>query len=583
MRTKYCGELNLNHVDKIVILCGWVNKYRNLGKILFLDMRDREGIVQISFNDSSTYLFKKATCLKNEFCIQITGIVKERDEKNKNFKISTGEIEVIALKLIIFNKSQSLPLDFNHKSLDESRLKFRYLDLRRPHMIHNIIMRNKITTIIRSFMSKNKFLDIETPVLTKSTPEGARDYIVPSRIHKNKFYALPQSPQLFKQLLMIAGIDRYYQIAKCFRDEDLRSDRQPEFTQVDIEASFTTGKKIRNIIEKMMKYLWKNVLKVNLKKFPVMTFDTAIKTFGTDKPDLRNPILFVDITDIIKEIKTELFFQNNIKHDNIAIALRIPGGSTLSNSKLQIYNKFIKRYVNKNLFFIKINGNPPNQNIVSSILHLFNTTTLNKLLNKTFAQHGDLICFVCDIKKTVINAMNNLRAKIGNDLNIIDKNSWKPVWIIDFPLFSKNELNNYISTHHPFTAPKNKNHLTSKKKLNHILADAYDLVINGYEIGSGSMRINDIAMQKNVFDILNIHEKTQKEKFGFFLQALNFGTPPHGGIALGLDRIVMLLTNSDNIRDVIAFPKTTTASCLMTESPSKLDINMFYDFKKKFN
>ncbi|XBC44149.1 MAG: aspartate--tRNA ligase [Buchnera aphidicola (Schlechtendalia peitan)] len=574
MRTKYCGELNLNHINKTVILCGWVNKFRNLGKILFLDMRDIKGVVQVFFHYSSKFLFKKATDLKNEFCIRIVGIVQERSKKNKNYTYPTGEIEVLALKLKILNKSKPLPLDFNQKNLEELRLKFRYLDLRRSNMTYNMIIRNKITTIIRLFMQRNKFLDIETPLLTKSTPEGARDYIVPSRIHKNKFYALPQSPQLFKQLLMISGIDRYYQIAKCFRDEDLRSDRQPEFTQIDIEASFITGSKIRKIIERMIKLLWKKILKINLNKFPVYTFEYAIQKYGTDKPDLRNPIQFVDIIDLIKNIKTEAFSTHEITDNDRAVALCVPGGSILSNQQLYKYQEFIQKHTNKNLFFVKINGHQKKINIISPFLHLFNNHFFEALLKKTSAKIGDMIFFFLDSRNLANHVMSKLRIKIGNALNITNKNSWQPIWIIDFPLFLKNECNNYISAHHPFTAPKNKNHLILKQNLEYIRANSYDLVINGYEIGSGSVRIHDAKIQKHVFDILKIDKEVQKKQFGFFLEALCFGTPPHAGIALGLDRITMLLTNSKNIRDVIAFPKTTTASCLTTEAPNTLNVNI---------
>ncbi|XBC40552.1 MAG: aspartate--tRNA ligase [Buchnera aphidicola (Nurudea yanoniella)] len=569
MRTKYCGELNIKDIDKIVVLCGWVNKIRNFGKMLFLDMRDREGIIQVFFHKSSKDLFKKAINLKNEYCIQIKGIVKKRDNNNKNLKLNTGEIEVLALELNIFNISQPLPLDLSYKNLDELRLKFRYLDLRRFKMTQNMIIRSKITNYIRLFMNKNKFLDIETPLLTRSTPEGARDYIVPSRIHKNKFYSLPQSPQLFKQLLMISGIDRYYQIAKCFRDEDLRSDRQPEFTQIDIEASFMKGEKIRKIVEKSIKFLWEKILKIDLRDFPVLTFHESMQIYGTDKPDLRNPLQLTNVTEISKIKENDLFSTFKFEKNDTIIALCIPGGSILENNQLNNYKKFIKNYSEKELFFIKVKNTQNQKNLVKNASH---RNYLKELFKKTCAKNGDIIFLLLDSKNKVSHAMSELRIKIGNDLNITEKKIWKPVWIINFPLFVQDELKNYISMHHPFTAPKNIDDLMSKEKINHSLSHSYDLVINGYEVGSGSERIHDENTQRIIFDILKIGKNDQDKQFGFFLKALRFGTPPHAGIALGLDRIVMLLTFSNNIRDVIAFPKTTSAACLTTEAPNELII-----------
>ncbi|AAO27018.1 aspartyl-tRNA synthetase [Buchnera aphidicola str. Bp (Baizongia pistaciae)] len=573
MRTNFCGTLNVSHVGKTIKLCGWVNKFRNLKEILFIDIRDQTGIIQVLFSKKSELLFKKAADLRNEFCIQVLGIVQERITKNKNYTMSTGEIEIFALELKIFNKSQPLPIDLKSCNIEETRLKFRYLDLRHPNMIRNIIIRNDITIIIRNFMKKNKFLDIETPILTKSTPEGARDYIVPSRIHKNKYYALPQSPQLFKQLLMISGIDRYYQIAKCFRDEDLRSDRQPEFTQIDIEVSFLNAKKVRKIIERMITSVWNKIINVHLKKFQKLSFYDAIKMYGTDKPDLRNPIQLIDVTNIIhvKNNINAITLPNKKTQQNIVIAMCIPRGMSLNINYINSYHHLVQKYTKNKLFNVEVLNHCPIKEQKKTSFHKKPSSDLTfQLISKTSAKHGDMIFYLSEKSPLVYEIMGKLRIELGKDLNLIDYNSWKPLWITNFPLFKKNELNQYISTHHPFTAPKYMKIDTSITNYEEIVADSYDLVINGYEIGSGSVRIHDLELQKTVFNILGINTVLQKNNFNFFLNALKYGTPPHAGIALGLDRITMLLTNSHNLRDVIAFPKTTTGSCLTTGAPSKI-------------
>ncbi|HMI77113.1 MAG TPA: aspartate--tRNA ligase, partial [Buchnera sp. (in: enterobacteria)] len=542
MRNKYCGELTISDVNKIVILCGWVHRYRNLGKMIFVDMRDREGIVQILFN-SNMIDFKLALKLKNEFCIQVTGIVQAREKKNKKSNLLTGSIEVIAYKLVIINHSNPLPIDYIQNNTEELRLKYRYLDLRRSNMIKNIKIRSDITNFIRYFMKKNQFLEIETPILTKSTPEGARDYLIPSRIHPGKYYALPQSPQLFKQLLMIAGFDRYYQIAKCFRDEDLRSDRQPEFTQIDIEVSFMHSKQVRHIMEDMIRKLWKKILNISLDAFPIITYHEAMKRYGSDKPDLRNPMELIDIDDILIDNPHHLFQTYPEKSINRIAALRIPGGSILSSKKISIYKDYVKKYGVKKLYYIKIKTE--NSEIQNSIIKILNIKIIKKIIEKTNSKNGDLIFFISDNQKIVNQALGALRIKIGSDLHISHTSAWKALWVIDFPMFKKNNNNIFTATHHPFSAPKNITTVnTMKEKPHNIISDSYDMIINGYEVGGGSARNYKVDIQKAIFEILGMNTDKQIKKFGFLIDALRFGAPPHAGIAFGLDRLTMLLTNS---------------------------------------
>ncbi|QCI21040.1 aspartate--tRNA ligase [Buchnera aphidicola (Hyperomyzus lactucae)] len=572
MRTEYCGNIRIIHLKKTVKLCGWVHKVRNFGQFIFIDMRDFTGLVQIIFELKNNIIFKNALNLRNEFCIQISGIVQKREEKNINIKMRTGEIEILASSLNILNISKSLPLNHTNHSNEDSRLKYRYLDLRRFNILENLKIRNKITYLIRTFMTKKHFLDIETPILTKSTPEGARDYLVPSRNHHGKFYALPQSPQLFKQILMIAGIDRYYQIVKCFRDEDLRSDRQPEFTQIDIEVSFMSSDKIRNLTEKLIKKIWFKILNIRLRKFPKISFHESIKRYGSDKPDLRNPIEIIDVHEIFKNKKCTLFFNINSKKNNRIALLCIPGGANLSLKKIDSYTEYVKQYGSKKLFYIKIiQFNVTSKNIRSSMKKILDEKILEKILKKSNAKKDDIIFLIADEEHIVNKSLGMLRLKIGDDLNITQKNTWKPIWIVNFPMFHKDVKGNFSSVHHPFTAIKKMDEKKLRDSPDLAISDSYDLIINGYEIGGGSVRIHDSKIQKKVFDIIGMKKLIQNEKFGFLIEALQYGAPPHAGIALGLDRIVMLLTNSQSIRDVIAFPKTTSAACLMTNSPSISD------------
>ncbi|MGL9734235.1 MAG: aspartate--tRNA ligase [Symbiopectobacterium sp.] len=569
MRTEYCGQLNASHVGQEVTLCGWVNRRRDLGGLIFIDMRDRDGVVQVFFDPDRQDAFTLASELRNEFCIQVTGVVRARPESQVNKDMSTGEVEVFATALIIINSSEPLPLDANQTNTEEARLKYRYIDLRRPEMAMRLKTRAHITSFVRRFMDSHDFLDIETPMLTKATPEGARDYLVPSRVHKGKFYALPQSPQLFKQLLMMSGFDRYYQIVKCFRDEDLRADRQPEFTQIDVETSFMTAPQVREVMEKLVRELWQEILSVDLGDFPIMTFAEAMRRFGSDKPDLRNPLELVDVADLLKTIDFKVFSgrANNAK-DRVAV-IRVPGGAQLSRKQIDEYGKFIEIYGANGLSYIKVNEKAKGlEGISSPVAKFLNETLLAALLERTTAEDGDVLFFGADNAKVVTDALGALRLKLGRDLGLTNLASWKPLWVIDFPMFEDDGEGGLVAIHHPFTSPRDMTPEALESNPVSAIANAYDMVLNGYEVGSGSVRINNSAMQQIVFRILGINKQEQREKFGILLDALKCGTPPHAGLAFGLDRLVMLLTGTENIRDVIAFPKTTAAACLMTEAPS---------------
>ncbi|EGR1588349.1 TPA: aspartate--tRNA ligase [Vibrio parahaemolyticus] len=569
MRTHYCGHLNKSLAGQTVELCGWVNRRRDLGGLIFIDMRDREGIVQVVVDPDMADAYEVANTLRNEFCIKLTGEVRIRPESQVNKDMATGEVEILAKGLEIINRSDVLPLDFNQKNSEEQRLKYRYLDLRRPEMSDRIKLRAKASSFVRRFLDDNGFLDIETPVLTKATPEGARDYLVPSRVHKGSFYALPQSPQLFKQLLMMSGFDRYYQIVKCFRDEDLRADRQPEFTQIDIETSFMTADQVREVTEKMVREMWQELLHVDLGEFPVMPFSEAIRRFGSDKPDLRNPLELVDVADLVKDVEFKVFSgPANDEKGRVAV-IRVPGGAELTRKQIDGYAEFVGIYGAKGLAWMKVNDRAAGvEGIQSPVAKFLSEDVINGILDRTQAESGDIILFGADKANIVAEALGALRLKLGKDLGLTKEGTWAPLWVVDFPMFEEDDEGNLHAMHHPFTSPLG---VTAEElKANPAVANsnAYDMVLNGYEVGGGSVRIHNAEMQAAVFDILGIDAEEQQLKFGFLLDALKFGTPPHAGLAFGLDRLVMLLCGTENIRDVIAFPKTTAAACLLTDAPS---------------
>ena len=570
-RTHNNGELRLENVGQVVELKGWVAKSRNLGGLVFIDLRDRYGMTQLVANPEtvSPEVLEVANKVRNEYVIAVKGIVAERQSKNPN--MPTGDIEVVLEQLTIISEAEMTPLIIADETdaLEDTRLKYRYLDLRRPEMAQRLKTRAKITSFVRRFMDDNGFLDIETPMLTKATPEGARDYLVPSRVHKGKFYALPQSPQLFKQLLMMSGFDRYYQIVKCFRDEDLRADRQPEFTQIDVETSFLTAPEVREIMERMVHGLWQNIIGVDLGKFPQMTWQEAMTRFGSDKPDLRNPLELVDVADIVKDVEFKVFNEPANNPNGRVAVIRVPNGTEITRKQIDEYTQFVGIYGAKGLAWAKVNDiNAGLEGVQSPIAKFLDEEVWKALAERVKAQTGDILFFGADKWQTTTDAMGALRLKLGRDLGLTRLDEWQPLWVIDFPMFERDEEGNLAAMHHPFTSPKDFSPEQLEADPTSAVANAYDMVINGYEVGGGSVRIFDPKMQQTVFRILGINEQEQREKFGFLLDALKFGTPPHAGLAFGLDRLTMLLTGTENIRDVIAFPKTTAAACLMTEAPS---------------
>jgi len=571
MRSLYCGEVNESHIGQEVTLCGWVNRRRDLGAVIFLDLRDREGLVQVVYDPDLPEVLAIANTLRNEFCVQLKGTVRARPEGQINKTMKTGAIEILGLELTILNKSAPLPLDSNQVNSEEQRLKYRYLDLRRVEMTERMRFRAKVTSKVRSSLEALGFLDIETPMLTAATPEGARDYLVPSRTHKGKFFALPQSPQLFKQLLMMSGMERYYQIVKCFRDEDLRADRQPEFTQIDIETSFMSSTQVMDVSETMIRELFKEMLDVDLGKFPSMPFSEAMRRFGSDKPDLRNPLELVDVADILKDVEFKVFSgPANDENGRVAV-ICVPGGAAkFSRKGIDDLTKFVGIYGAKGMPWMKVNDIDSAlatglEGLQSPILKFLSAEAAKALLERTNAKTGDIIFFGADTYNVVSESLGALRLKLGEDLELLE-GDWKPLWVVDFPMFE--EIDGHMhALHHPFTAPTNLTPEQLEANPLGALSDAYDMVLNGCELGGGSVRIHNQDMQSAAFRILGIGEEEAQEKFGFLLEALQYGAPPHAGLAFGLDRLVMLMTGASSIREVMAFPKTNTAACPLTNAP----------------
>lgn len=578
MRSHYCGLVTEALMGQTVQLCGWVNRRRDHGGVIFIDLRDREGYVQVVCDPDRAEMFATAEDVRNEFCVQVTGLVRARPTGTTNDKLKSGQIEILCHELKVLNASVTPAFQIDDENLSETtRLTHRVLDLRRPYMQNNLMLRYRVAMEVRKFLDTNGFIDIETPMLTKSTPEGARDYLVPSRVHDGQFFALPQSPQLFKQLLMVAGFDRYYQITKCFRDEDLRADRQPEFTQIDIETSFLGEEDIRDMFQGMIKTVFQNTLNVDLGEFPVMAYSEAMHRFGSDKPDLRVKMEFTELTDVMGDVDFKVFSAPAQMKNGRVVALCVRGGAEMSRSEIDAYTDFVKIYGAKGLAWIKVNEVAKGRDgLQSPIVKNIHDAALAEILKRTEAKDGDIIFFGADKAKIVNDAIGALRLKIGHSelgkKNGLFESRWAPMWVVDFPMFEHDEEEDrWTAVHHPFTAPKDGHEDWMVSAPEKCISKGYDMVLNGWEIGGGSVRIHTAAVQQKVFDALKISPEEAQVKFGFLLDALQYGAPPHGGLAFGLDRIITLMTGADSIRDVIAFPKTQRAQCLLTQAPSLVD------------